>query len=81
MILRVDREVFDSARMLLSHDTRYFITSIDPSDVKPRDLQKLVRDPVAGRTAPSLADRELVAPLTKITGQRPLVGRVVALVE
>ena len=44
MILRVDREVFDSARTLLSHDTRYFITSIDPSDMKPRDLQKLVRD-------------------------------------
>jgi len=44
MILRVDRDVFDSASTLLSHDTRYFITSIDPSDVKPRDLQKLVRD-------------------------------------
>jgi predicted transposase YbfD/YdcC len=44
MILRVDREVFDAAHTRLSHDTRYFITSIDPSDVKPRDLQKLVRD-------------------------------------
>ena len=44
MILRVDRDVFDSASTLLLHDTRYFITSIDPSDVKPRDLQKLVHD-------------------------------------
>jgi predicted transposase YbfD/YdcC len=42
--LRVDRDVFDSAHQRLSHDTRYFITSLDPSDVKPSDLQKLVRD-------------------------------------
>jgi hypothetical protein len=40
----VDRDVFDSAHTLLSHDTRYFITSIDPSEVRPADLQKRVRD-------------------------------------
>ena len=28
----------------LSHDTRYFITSLDPSKVTACDLQKLVRD-------------------------------------
>jgi len=31
-------------RARLSHDTRYFITSLDPSDVTPSDLQKIVRD-------------------------------------
>jgi len=42
--MRVDREVFASAHTLLSCDTRYFISSLDPSDVTPSDLQKLVRD-------------------------------------
>jgi len=44
IIVRVDREVIGSDRALLSHDTRYFITSLDPSDVTPSDLQKIVRD-------------------------------------
>ena len=42
--MRVDREVIDHDRALLSHDTRYFITSLDPSDVTPSELKKLVRD-------------------------------------
>ena len=29
---------------LLSHDMSYFISSIDPSDVKSSELQKLVRN-------------------------------------
>jgi hypothetical protein len=40
----VDRDVLDSSQALLSHDTRYFITNLDPSAVTPSDLQKLVRD-------------------------------------
>ena len=44
IILRVDREVFDSENTSLSHDTRYFITSLDPSKVSASDLQKLIRD-------------------------------------
>ena len=42
--MRVDREVFDASHTLLSHDTRYFITSLDPSKVSASDLQKFVRD-------------------------------------
>ena len=44
IILRVGREVFDASHSLLSHDTRCFITSLDPSKVTASDLQKLVRD-------------------------------------
>jgi predicted transposase YbfD/YdcC len=44
IILRVDRDVFNSSSELVSHDTRYFISSLDPSNVKDSDLQKLVRD-------------------------------------
>jgi hypothetical protein len=44
IILRVDREVLDAAQNTLSHDTRYFITSLDPSKVTASGLQKLVRD-------------------------------------
>jgi hypothetical protein len=36
--------VLDAALAPLSHDTRYFITSLDPSQVTVSDLQKLVRD-------------------------------------
>jgi predicted transposase YbfD/YdcC len=36
--------VFDAAQNTFSHDTRYFITSLDPSQVTASGLQKLVRD-------------------------------------
>ena len=36
--------MLDAAQNTLSHDTRYFITSLDPSKVTACDLQKLVRD-------------------------------------
>ena len=42
--LRVDREVYGKDGLLESHDVRYFLTSLDPSGVRPCDLQKLVRD-------------------------------------
>lgn len=41
---RVDREVFGRGVLRESHDIRYFLTSLDPGTVEPRDLQKLVRD-------------------------------------
>jgi len=44
MILRVDREVFGKDGLLESHDVRYFLTSLDPGEVTPSDLQKWVRD-------------------------------------
>jgi len=41
--MRVDRDVFDPDGSLYSHDTRYFISSIDPGTVTPDDLLRLVR--------------------------------------
>ena len=44
MILRVDREVYGKDGLLESREIRYFLTSLDPGEVTPRDLQKFVRD-------------------------------------
>jgi len=44
IIMRVDCEVIGHDRAILSCDTRYFITSLDSSDITPSDLQKTVRD-------------------------------------
>jgi len=40
----VDREVYGKDGLLDSHDVRYFLSSLEPSNVHPYDLQKLVRD-------------------------------------
>jgi predicted transposase YbfD/YdcC len=40
----VDRDVFPSDGTSPSHDSRYFICSLDPGRVKASDLQRLVRD-------------------------------------
>ena len=44
IVLRVDREVRSSAGELLSLDTRYFISSLDPDEVSALDLLQFVRD-------------------------------------
>ena len=41
--MRVDREVWTPEGELLSHDVRYFLSSIDPGTVTPEDLARLVR--------------------------------------
>jgi len=43
ILMRVDREVFEPDGSLYSHDTRYFISSIDPGTVSPDDLLRSVR--------------------------------------
>jgi predicted transposase YbfD/YdcC len=43
IIMRVDREVWSPQKELLSRDTRYFLTSLDPDTVTPEDLSRLVR--------------------------------------
>ena len=42
--LRVDREVRANHGELISHDVRYFITSLDPAEVTADDLLRYVRD-------------------------------------
>ena len=42
-MLRLDKEI-RRAGEILSLETRYFISSLDPSDLKPCDFQKLIRD-------------------------------------
>jgi len=41
--MRVDRQVFESNGSLVSHDVRFFISSIDPGRVTPDDLLRWVR--------------------------------------
>jgi predicted transposase YbfD/YdcC len=41
-LIRVDRELWDGHK-LHSCDTRYFISSLDPSFVTPEDLQRSIR--------------------------------------
>jgi predicted transposase YbfD/YdcC len=43
-LVRVDRIVTRPDKTVESHDTRYFITSLDPKRTNPSDLQRLVRD-------------------------------------
>lgn len=40
----MDRDVFRPDGTLKSHDSRFYISSLDPSEVKDCDLQRLVRD-------------------------------------
>jgi len=42
--MRVDRDVLDNAGTLVSHDTRYLLTSLDPSRVTAAQLLAYVRD-------------------------------------
>jgi predicted transposase YbfD/YdcC len=42
-LVRVDRIVTRPDKSVESHDTRYFISSLEPARTKPRDLQKLIR--------------------------------------
>jgi len=42
--LRVDREVRTPAGEVLSHDVRYFVSSLDPNSVAAADLLRYVRD-------------------------------------
>jgi len=41
--LRVDRDLIDADGAIVSHDTRYFITSRDPSNVTAHELLAVVR--------------------------------------
>ena len=43
IIIRVDCEVWSPEKVLLSRDTRYFLSSLDPDTVTPKDLSRLVR--------------------------------------
>ena len=43
ILMRVDREVFEPDGSLVSHDSRFFISSIDPGSVTPDDLLRSVR--------------------------------------
>lgn len=42
--LRVDRQLRTTAGEVLSHDVRYFISSLDPAQVTAADLLRYVRD-------------------------------------
>ena len=42
--MRVDRDVFRPDGTLKSHDSRFFISSLDPDRVTSADLQRLVRN-------------------------------------
>ncbi|HEX4129761.1 MAG TPA: transposase [Pirellulales bacterium] len=42
--VRVDRDVLDARGAVKSHDTRYFLTSLDPSRVTAAQLLAYVRD-------------------------------------
>ena len=44
ILARVDRDVFRPDGTLKSHDSRFFVSSLDPSAVLPREIQKLIRD-------------------------------------
>ena len=39
----MDCEVWSPEKVLLSRDTRYFLSSLDPGTVTPKDLARLVR--------------------------------------
>lgn len=42
--LRVDRQLCASDGQVISHDVRYFVTSLDPDQVTAEDLLRHVRD-------------------------------------
>jgi len=42
--MRVDREVYAPTGTLVSHDSRFFISSIEPGSVIPENLLRLVRN-------------------------------------
>ena len=42
-MIRVDSEEWSPKMQLLSHETRYFLSSLDPDVVTPEDLSRLVR--------------------------------------
>jgi predicted transposase YbfD/YdcC len=44
MALRVDRDVVDDAGKVLLADTRYFLTSVDPGDIRADELLAAVRN-------------------------------------
>ena len=44
IVIRVDREVRSTDGEIRSHESRYFVTSIDPASVTSSGLQSYVRD-------------------------------------